>query len=66
VRAQGAKARANALLHSARLHLLSGRTGTAARRLFEAMRTDPLTVLRPRSYRLLAGGVVWRLRTAAQ
>jgi len=30
------------------------------------MRTDPLTLLRPRSYRLLAGGVVWRLRTAAQ
>jgi len=66
VRAQGAKARANALLHSARLHLLSSRTGTAARRLLEATRTDPLTVLRPRSYRLLAGGVVWRLRTAAQ
>ena len=66
IRSQGARARANALLHSARLHLLSGRTGTAARRLLEAMRTDPLTALRPRSYRLLAGGMMWRLRTAAQ
>jgi glycosyltransferase involved in cell wall biosynthesis len=64
IRRHRAQAEANALLHAARLHLLSGRTGTALARIAAAVRSDPLAVLRPRSYRLILGGLWWRLRGA--
>lgn len=64
LRARAAAARANALLMAARLHLMSGRAGTALARAAAALRSDPALLLRPRSYRLLASGMLWRLRIA--
>ena len=63
--ARGREAKANALLLAARLHLLSGRFVTGLARATAALRTDPRAALRPRSYRLLASGLLWRLRIAA-
>jgi glycosyltransferase involved in cell wall biosynthesis len=56
------EARANALLHAARLHVLSGRGSLGIARVMEALRADPRAALRPKSYRLIAGGLAWRLR----
>lgn len=58
-------AQANALLLAARLHLLSGRFATGCARAAVALRTHPGAMLWPRSYRLLASGLLWRLRVAA-
>ena len=66
IRLRRAQAEASALLHAARLHLLSGRTGTALARIAAAVRCDPLAALRPRSYRLILSGLWWRLRGAAR
>jgi glycosyltransferase involved in cell wall biosynthesis len=65
LRAHGREARANALLLAARLHLLSGRFATGFVRAAAALRADPRAALRPKSYRLLASGLLWRLRLAA-
>lgn len=60
-----ARAKANALLYAARLHLMSGRTGQAIARAGEAIRTYWGAALWPRTYRLLLSGVVWRVRMGA-
>ncbi len=65
LRAKGPEARANALLLAARLHLLSGRFASGCARAASAMRAYPGALLWPRSYRLIASGLLWRLRTAA-
>jgi glycosyltransferase involved in cell wall biosynthesis len=64
IRRRRAQAEANALLHAARLHLLSGRTGIAVARIAAAIRSDPMAALRPHSYRLILGGLWWKLRGA--
>ena len=65
LRERGREARANALLLAARLHLLSGRFAAGCARAAAALRIEPRAALWPRSYRLLAGGLLWRLRIAA-
>ncbi|HLX79298.1 MAG TPA: glycosyltransferase family 2 protein [Burkholderiales bacterium] len=64
IRRRRAQAEANALLHAARLHLLSGRAANALARIAAAVRADPLAALRPPGYRLILGGLWWRLRGA--
>lgn len=64
LRGRGREARANALLMAARLHLMSGRSASGFARAAEAFRCDPWAAVRPRSYRLLASGLLWRLRLA--
>ena len=58
------QAEANALLYAARLHLMSGRFAIGCARAVAALRADPLAAFRPGSYRLLASGLLWRLRLA--
>lgn len=65
VRERRRQARANALLYASRLHLMSGRFAIGCARAAAALRADPLAVLRPGSYRLLASGLLWRLRITA-
>ena len=65
LRARAREARANALLFAARLHLLSGRLATGVARAAAALRTEPGAALWRRTYRLLASGLLWRLRLAA-
>lgn len=65
LRGQGREARANALLLAARLHLLSGRFAAGFARVAAALRTEPRAALWPRSYHLLASGLLWRLRILA-
>lgn len=62
LRARAGQARANALLFAARLHLMSGRWRTAIARAGAAFRTDPASLVRPMAWRLLASGLLWRLR----
>lgn len=62
VRDSESKARANALLYAARLHLMSGRARLALRRLAEALCTHWGAALWLRTYRLLLSGALWRLR----
>lgn len=64
LRAVERPALANALLYAARLHLMSGRTGGALRRLVRALRTYWGAALWLRTYRLLLSGAIWRLRLA--
>jgi glycosyltransferase involved in cell wall biosynthesis len=64
LRERGSEAKANALLLAARLHLLSGRFVAGIARAAAALRTEPRAALWPRSYRLLASGLLWRLRIA--
>jgi glycosyltransferase involved in cell wall biosynthesis len=65
LRERSSEARANALLLAARLHLLSGRFAAGLARAAAALRTEPRAALWPRSYRVLASGLLWRLRIAA-
>ena len=65
LRGRGREARANALLLAARLHLLSGRFAAGFARVAAALRTEPRAALWPRSYHLLASGLLWRLRILA-
>jgi glycosyltransferase involved in cell wall biosynthesis len=64
LRERGREAKANALLMAARLHLLSGRFAQGLARAVAAFRGDPVAAVRSRSYRLLASGLLWRLRLA--
>lgn len=65
LRARGREARANARLLAARLHLLSGRFAAGCASAAAALREYPGALLWPRSYRLMASGLMWRLRIAA-
>lgn len=68
-----ARARGNARLFAARLHLYSGRVGIGLRRAASAFALAPGLLVRPGSYRILLSGalrragqkLVWRLRRAA-
>jgi glycosyltransferase involved in cell wall biosynthesis len=64
VRSAKSQAGANALLYSARLHLMSGRTGKALERAGAALRAHRAAALWPRTYRLLLSGLIWRVRNA--
>lgn len=64
VRSAASQAGANALLYSARLHLMSGRTAKALERARAALQAHRAAALWPRTYRLLLSGLVWRLRNA--
>lgn len=64
VRSVHSQARANACLYSARLHLMSGRTGLALKRAGAAFSAHKAAALWPRTYRLLLSGAVWRARMA--
>ncbi|MGE0876466.1 MAG: glycosyltransferase [Burkholderiales bacterium] len=71
IRSGARRAKANALLHSARLHMYSGRVSTGWARTTSALATDPSVVLQLRTYRRVFGGllkapgrgILWRLRT---
>lgn len=62
ITASGPVAVATAELHSARLHLLSGRYRTALNRSARAIRRAPSKVLDVQTWRLFASGIAWRLR----
>jgi glycosyltransferase involved in cell wall biosynthesis len=66
LRERSSEARANALLLAARMHLLSGRYATGGARAVAALRMHPGAAFWPRTWRLLASGLLWRLRLVAE
>lgn len=63
IRARRSRAQANALVHAARLHLMSGRLREGIMRVRQAAAADLPTVLGPGSLRLVAGGLWRRVRS---
>lgn len=66
IQAESAMALATAGLNSARLHLVSGRYRVALRRTLTAVRGAPGKILEAGAWRLLASGLVWRIRVRRQ
>lgn len=57
---------ATSRLYSARLHLVSGRYLAAWQRCLSAFRGSPEKLLEVQSWRLLASGIIWRMRVRSR